>query len=83
MAKYFPRNCSSIDRIERSRGFRHLAGAHVTLSRLIGIRSKFARAGHEPRTMRLLGWRHHSLIGIRPRDNRNFTRFGTSFVSSL
>jgi hypothetical protein len=54
-----------------------LAGAHVALSRFIGIRLKFARAGHEPRTMRLLRWRHHSLIGIRRRHNRNFTTFGT------
>jgi len=60
-----------------------LAGAHAALSRVTRIRSKFARAGHEPRTMRLLGWRHHPLIGIRPRDNGNFTCFGTTFAPSL
>jgi hypothetical protein len=65
-----------------SRGVRHLAGAHVALSRLIGIRLRFARAGHELRTMPLLGWRHQLLIGGRPRDNRNFAHFGRSVASS-
>jgi hypothetical protein len=50
---------------------------------VIGIRLKFARAGHEPRTMRLLGWRPYPVIGFPPRDDSNFARFGASFTPSL
>ncbi len=40
-------------------------------------------AGHEPRTMRLLGWRHHLLIEIRSRDDATRARSGESTTELL
>jgi hypothetical protein len=59
-----------------------LTGARVAPSRF-SIPLDFTCTGHEPRTMRLLGWRHRRLIDTRRRDNCNFARFGASFTPSL
>jgi hypothetical protein len=59
-----------------------LTGARVAPSRF-SIRLNFTCTGHEPRTMRLLGWRHRRLIDTRRRDNCNFARFGASFTPSF
>ena len=57
-------------------------GARVAPTRF-SIPLDFTYTGHEPRTMRLLGWRHRRLIDTRCRDNRNLARVGPSFTPSL